>query len=204
MAVDIGLFKLGGIYRIVIDRPDGHKKFYIGQSRYFGVRKKEHLKSLLKGTHYNKPLQRAFDRYGASAVSFEIVLVCSPQRELLSLYEQIILDSYRPQTIYNIKRLCVDSPLGLKQTPETKARKSAALRGMKRTAEEIAKSSLARTGKKRSDETRLRMSLAGRGRKLSEEHRAKVVAALRRAVHGPISAETRIKMRAAARNRRQR
>lgn len=187
---------MSGIYSISIL---GSSKVYVGQSHDLRTREKDHFYKLLRGKHYNASLQREFDK--TRSMSFRILIRCSSDREILCFYEQLILDSCGET--FNIRRECVWSPLGLKQTEEANAKRSAALKGYKRTPEEIAKSAAARTGKKRSAETRARLSAAGMGRKLSPEHRAKSVAVLDkyRTGRGPISAETRIRMRIAARNR---
>lgn len=191
--------KVAGIYRIVIMTASG-LRFYIGQSHNLPVREKSHMRQLCRGYHENKVLQRDFDMAGAA--SFEVLVVCAADREILWMYEQVVLDSYDPAVVYNVMRQCVRSPLGTKQPLSANEARSAALRGRKRSPEEIAKSAAARRGAKRSEEAKANMAAAGKGRKLTPEHKAKVVAALRRGVHPPISAETRVKMRNSARNRR--
>lgn len=62
-----------GIYAIVCN-PTG--KMYIGQSRSIRKRKSDHVKSLLKGSHYNEYLQRAFDKYGRDNFSFRVLENC--------------------------------------------------------------------------------------------------------------------------------
>lgn len=193
--------KRAGIYRIVARFPGG-AKFYFGQASNLGHRKVEHFYSLRKNTHYNVDLQAAFNDLGD--LDFEIVVICSADRSILRLYEQAFIDACDPVALINIRRKCCSSPLGTKQSAESNAKRSATLLGRKRTPEEIARSASSRTGKTRTPESRERMAQAKRGRKLSPEHRIKVVAALSlsRTARGPITADTRVKMRLAARNRR--
>lgn len=84
--------KRAGIYRIRIERGDLPPKFYIGQASRFRARWASHLRLLKQGKHWNAALQADFAKYGVHAASFEILLVCQPTREILALYEQIIVD----------------------------------------------------------------------------------------------------------------
>lgn len=68
---------------------------------------------------------------------------------------------------------------GKKQSPETRAKMSAAHKGKKQSPESVAKSVAARRGLKRSDETKARMSAAKEGKKHSKETIEKLVIAKR-------------------------
>lgn len=120
-----------GIYRITVDRGDKPPKYYIGQAVKFRPRWLKHLSTLKRGAHDNSHLQRAFDKYGPSEISFQVVLVCSADQELLALYEQLVLDSHPDEGIYNIHRECVTSPLGRVISAETRAKIAAAVTGTK-------------------------------------------------------------------------
>ena len=63
--------KLSGVYRIQIAG-----SVYYGSSLDIYSRKRNHLCKLRAGNHRNKRLQRCFDKYGESALSFNIVIVC--------------------------------------------------------------------------------------------------------------------------------
>lgn len=111
--------KQAGIYRFVITRPNKPPMFYVGQASVLGARGESHFVYLRKGKHHNIRMQRAFDKYGEAAFKFEILLVCELKKEKLSLYEQLILDSYPRKSLYNLCLECVDSVLGTKNRPET-------------------------------------------------------------------------------------
>ncbi len=168
-----------GIYRIAVDIGRG-KKFYIGQAKCIEVRRTVHFRSLTNGSHYNHALQEDFNKFGIESVSFDVLVKCQADRKLLAWYEQMAVDLYAECDLYNIRRLCVLTPLGTSQSLESNAKRSVALIGIKRSQESIAKSAMARTGVKRTKEQRERISASLKGRKLSPEHRAKSVAALQR------------------------
>lgn len=66
-----------GIY-IIRNKKNG--KVYIGQSRRIPNREYCHFRSLEKGEHYNKHLQRSYDTYGADAFTFEILEYCDIEK----------------------------------------------------------------------------------------------------------------------------
>src|SRR5260370_2083515 len=134
-----GLSHHSGVYRIIVDRGDKPPRYYIGQAKSLRQRKKSHLSLLRRGAHQNAPLQSAFNKYGEASVSFEILLICDSS--LMTMYEQDVLNSYAPETLLNIHRQCVVSPIGTKHSDETRR-----------------KMSLMRTGVKASPETRAKMS----------------------------------------------
>lgn len=53
-----------------------NNKKYIGKSDNIYVRWDEHRKDLNKGVHYNKHLQRAWNKYGEENFIFEIIEKC--------------------------------------------------------------------------------------------------------------------------------
>lgn len=82
---------------------------YIGQSVCIEKRWTSHKHELVAGQHCNPHFQRAWDKYGAGAFKFRILVVCEPEE--LTRYEQGMVDSRKPE--YNIRRECVNSALGL-------------------------------------------------------------------------------------------
>lgn len=62
-----------GIYII---RNTVNGKVYIGQSRRISNREYSHFRTLEKGTHYNKHLQRSYNTYGRDAFVFEVIERC--------------------------------------------------------------------------------------------------------------------------------
>jgi hypothetical protein len=78
---------------------------------------------------------------------------------------------------------------GRKATPETRAKISAAHKGKKRTAEHRAKISAAQKGKKHTPETRALFRIVNAGRKISPEHRAKIVASVSQPIVLPVGGQ---------------
>lgn len=174
-----------GIYRITLRRPDGSAKYYIGQSAYLRRRENDHFQRLRLKKHYNKALQLDVDECGIDAARFDVLLICEPDRKILNMYEQLVLDGYDPETVYNVRLECVISPLGTTPSAESNAKRAASMRGKKRTPEEVRKSAMARTGQKRSAESKQRMALARIGRKLSATHKANIGLATSRRARPP-------------------
>ena len=61
-----------GIY-CILNTANGHR--YVGQSTDLSRRKSYHFTALFKGTHKNKHLQAAYNRYGASCFQWLILQV---------------------------------------------------------------------------------------------------------------------------------
>ena len=193
-----------GVYMIK-HRVSGKK--YIGSTaRSFSDRWCHHRKHLRAGTHYNKHLQAAWNKYGEKEFLFHIIKTCLPD-EVFS-YEQAFIDLHQacdPKRGYNNAPIA-GSPLGIKRTDEVKANMSAAKRGRKASAEHRAKISAGiiewHTRYKASVETRAKISAAQIGRKRnppSAETRKKLSEAMK--LRPPISAETRKKLSQASKLR---
>lgn len=148
----------GAIYRIEISRGDRPSSFYFGQSVNSKERWRQHLRALRAGRHDNTRMQRSFMKYGESAFSFSVILVCEPTTAAMTLYEQAILDFYLTELgdgrIMNVMRQCVNTHLGVKRRPESIERLAAALRGKKKTPAQIEAMAARMRGTKRSIESR--------------------------------------------------
>jgi group I intron endonuclease len=81
--------KVCGIYRILNKL---NNKFYIGSSIDIYKRWYTHKNDLTKNKHHAKKLQRAWNKYGESHFSFEILETCEPIKDTLILLEQKYLD----------------------------------------------------------------------------------------------------------------
>jgi len=162
--------KQSGVYQIA---NIANGKLYVGSAIDLVRRWGKHQTDLARGEHHSRILQHAWNKHGKEAFVFRPLLTC--QKSMLKFYEQQLLDKVNPE--YNV---CMDATtrLGVKSTPETAAKISAALRG-----------------KHASLETRAQMSRDRKGRRLSAEHRAKVAAA---GIGRHPSEETRRKLSAAA------
>lgn len=170
----IGGMNASGIYRIVVDRSDKPAMFYVGQTVNLRDRWAGHRRLLRIGKHKNIRLQRSFDKYGEVSFRFETLIVCERRKEILSLYEQRVLDSYDAASVYNISRRCVDSRLGLTTPKATRDKQSAAAIGRKRSPETCARISAAKKGRPPSPAVMAHIkSLADakRGTPTSPEHR---------------------------------
>lgn len=211
-----------GIYEIV-NTTNGYR--YIGSSMAIRTRWRTHRWHLGRGTHHSPHLQASWNKHGAGAFAFRVLLYC--ERADLIAYEQAAIDGLRPE--YNVapnaslpngvpmslagrERLSQrmrgnTNTLGLKHSPETRelirrARMgNTATRGRKLSAEHVAKVVAAHRGAKRSVESRARMSAAMTGKKhppRSAEWSANLSAALK---GKPKSPESIAKMKETKRRR---
>jgi group I intron endonuclease len=115
-----------GIYQI---RNKTNNKVYVGRSVDIYDRWREHKKDLRHNKSTCTYLQNAWNKYGEQNFEFKILELCS--REKLLEKEQSYLDlykSYEEDNGYNINPTAL-GPLGLKQSEETKHKKSLALKG---------------------------------------------------------------------------
>lgn len=135
----------GGIYKITCTV---NGKFYIGSAVNLYTRHYDHFSTLRRSTHKNIHLQRAYNKYGKDAFTFEI-LELVPDREMLTTREQHWFDELQPfgDQGYNIAPNAI-SLLGKRHTPETRAKISQAHMGMSPTPETREKLRQANLGKK--------------------------------------------------------
>jgi group I intron endonuclease len=191
-----------GIYAI-INTQNG--KRYVGSAVNLHNRFCQHRRLLDKGKHKNIYLQNAWNKFGESCFEFIVIEHC-PVEQLIDL-EQRSIDE---QSEYNISPTAGNS-LGVKRTPEFKAKISAAVKGRKHSAEARSKMSAAHkgsnglTGRPCSTETRAKIAMAQSGEKHrlygkhhTEETKQKMSAAIsgnKNYLYGKhLSEETRAKM----------
>lgn len=153
-----------GIYEI---RHTESGRRYVGSALNIAQRWYAHRSALKHGKHYNRYLQAAWNKYGATAFVFE-VLETLDDPALLVTREQYWIDHLRAYGDgFNVSPTAY-SILGLKRSEETKAKHREAWK---------------RRGPIPPD-VRERMNAPKRGKRRSDEHRAKigigVVAALKR------------------------
>lgn len=77
-----------GVYVI---RCTANGRVYVGSSSNVEVRRRRHVKDLRQGKHQNSHLQRAWDKYGDRAFTFEVV--ATPSLERLAQVEQTFIDA---------------------------------------------------------------------------------------------------------------
>jgi len=80
-----------GVYEIV-NKSNGHA--YGGSSVNISKRRKDHFRALRKGTHKNRYLQNAWNKYGENIFEFSLLMPLSPETLLLHLVEQECLDEW--------------------------------------------------------------------------------------------------------------
>lgn len=180
-----------GIYKITNNITGD---YYIGSANNIGHRCRTHRSRLFNGIHNNPHLQNAWNKYGAQAFTFSVVLLCDIESKLY--YEQTLLDGLRPA--YNIAIYAAAPMQGLSVSSATRAKMSAAqsgeLNGMfgkhmsetaKRTLSEWHTGKPLSEGHKRkiseatkghvvSEETGRKISEAKKGKKFTEEHKRKL------------------------------
>jgi group I intron endonuclease len=160
------VYMKSGIYRI--SSPSG--KQYVGSTTDFKRRWRAHLGELRRGTHHSQALQAAFDKYGESAMRFEVITLCAPE-ELLKR-EQLAFDLFRPE--YNVC-YTAGNRLGVPHSTETREKMSASKKGIPQKPEYVAKRAAA--NRNRSEESREKSRKIATGRKHSDEAKAKISAA---------------------------
>lgn len=142
-------------------------RMYVGSAVNLKRRKGEHLRALKAGTHPNVMLQRAWLKYGAEALAFNVLEYVEDRAKLIER-EQYWIDKLEAFGKGYNARPRADSSLGTKLSAETKAKISAAASARKVrpkfSAETRAKLSAIKLGKKMSLEARAIMSIAAKAR----------------------------------------
>jgi group I intron endonuclease len=174
-----------------------NRKVYIGSSKDLIKRRHDHFHDLKLGVHFNRYLQRAFEKYGGTSFTFKVVVLCEEEERLR--YERELIVRSRPE--YN---MVISDESGLRQyTPEVRARMSESHTGKIRgphSEEHKHKIGLSHIGKKQgppSEETRLKSSISHMGKKhgpMSEEQKQKLRIANTGKINGPCSEETKQKI----------
>lgn len=105
-----------GIYKIL---NLVNSKFYIGSAIDFKIRFYKHKYELLKKSHRNSHLLRAWDKYGETNFEFIIIeYIENATKEKLLEREQFYLDTLKPE--YNLNPTA-GSALGTKHSEKTKS-----------------------------------------------------------------------------------
>jgi group I intron endonuclease len=170
-----------------------NRKIYIGSAaRCLRKRWSNHKTALQRKDHSNKHLQASWNKYGPNAFEFLLIEECPPDFcTVIETWWIEYYDSTNPSKGYN-RSSRGESTLGLKFTPEAKAKLSAVrmgnknsvgrrdLVGYKHTDEARRNMSIANIGRKHTEETKAKMSATRKGRKLSDQHKANISAARRK------------------------
>ena len=183
-----------GIYKI-LNKVNG--KFYIGSSYNLVRRNGDHFYKLNKGSHANKHLQAAYDKYCSSSFEFIILEFC--EATVLIEREQHwinITDCINPKIGYN-KRKIADSNFGIKASDETRAKLSASQKGIPKSEDhkeklrKPKKNTENMKGRKLTDDHKAALLASHVGRKVSDEMKAHLS---RLNTGKPMSAEAKIKL----------
>lgn len=87
-------------------------KMYIGSTNDFDRRKYEHLKKLRGNYHYNKYLQRSFNKYKEESFKFIVYQRFNGSQEELLELEQSYLDNlYDKSMFYNVSNMADSLPI---------------------------------------------------------------------------------------------
>jgi group I intron endonuclease len=151
MNIDTSI-RFSGIYKI---RCLVNEKIYVGSAVVIGLRWRGHLASLTKGNHHSSHLQRAWDKYGPSFFSWEVIEFVEQKADLIRR-EQSWMNHYQ----------CCDSERGYNRSPTAGSQL-----GLKFPQEALIKASKRMTGKKLPDEWRQAISKGLTGRIRSKEER---------------------------------
>lgn len=117
-----------GIYKITNTRTG---KVYVGSSIDIAVRIRKHMKMLSENRHHSLKLQQSYLKWGAVSFKHEILEIVPALADLM-MREQYWIDHYDAANAgYNINPIA-DSCRGRKQSAESNAKRSAALKGRKK------------------------------------------------------------------------
>lgn len=165
-----------GVY-MIRDTVSGRR--YIGSAVRLWNRRRQHFQSLARGDHHSRFMQKTWNKR-PEALEFSIVLYCD--KENLLMYEQILLDAYKPE--FNTAPVA-GSQLGLKMSDEARAKMRKARR----------KDFSPMTGKKHTAETKAKISKTKSGVKMgpySEERKEKTAKSMREAKNALTIDEVRL------------
>ena len=135
-----------GVYKIT-NKING--RIYIGSTKEFKRRFRQHELSLIKGTHHNKFLQRDYNKCGTDSFTIEIFDIVNGDKVARTTQEQIRIDeNVQTGLCYNLRLLAIENEHStFSHTPEeTRKRQSEARKG--KTLEELCGLELAEKLKK--------------------------------------------------------
>ncbi len=123
-----------GIYLI---RCSANGKTYVGSTTNFVRRNRTHWRELGRGTHINRSMQSAWDKYGEGSFTFEIVIRCNVD-ELHSNEQRLIDEMATAVTGFNIAKSVVAPMIGRHHSDSTRRAMSKRREGIEFSAETIA------------------------------------------------------------------
>ncbi len=154
-----------GIYKITCI---ANNRIYIGSAVNLRDRRNRHFNHLRQNRHHSQHLQRAWNKYGEQAFTFEVLEQVLPIS--LTAREQYWLNKLKPfgRKGFNIAREA-GSTLGTKRSPESLKKLSQVSLDRWDSPEYIERVRQAHLGQERSPETRARLRQANLDKKMSSE-----------------------------------
>lgn len=159
-----------GIYKIINVI---NNKFYVGSAVNFAERKRKHWWMLRKGTHANKHLQAAWDKYGEQAFAFVIVEEHTSDANILTAENVWLHEHVGKDHCYNLATNATAPQLGMFGEKNAMYGKTFA-----HTEEAKAKIAKASAERVQTDEEKLKRKRTMRGHIVPKETRAKISATL--------------------------
>jgi group I intron endonuclease len=155
-----------GIYRITCI-PTG--RFYVGSALRVVKRWGEHRFQLNRGTHCNRKLQNAWNKYGPDSFALDVLEYVEDSAKLIEREQHFIdtLHAHHRKSGFNLDPTA-GSPLGRKCSAASIEKTAAAHRGVKRSPETKARISAARASKPLSEKQRAvvaKMTEGNRGKR---------------------------------------
>lgn len=111
-------------------------KCYIGSSVRIKHRFGNHKYYLNNNAHHAKHMQNSWNKYGEKAFIFEIVFECAPIKDIILFYEQLWIDFYGFENLYN-HNPTAGSPLGTKQSDEIIKKRQKTMHNNRKTIYQI-------------------------------------------------------------------
>ena len=110
-------------------------KCYVGSAKHFGIRRRNHLFQLQKGTHHSIILQNHVNKYGIEDLCFSIIEYCEWNKEIIVI-EQHFIDTINPE--FNVLKIAY-STFGRVITKETRGKMVLSHLGKKPTLKSLEK-----------------------------------------------------------------
>lgn len=156
-------------------RNTANGKVYVGSTCCIRYRWGTHKSDLRYARHCNAILQKAWDKYGEAAFTFEILEECNSESRFEREGHWIVqLRSTARDAGYNLQIKPAGGRLGLPHSEDSKQRMRVAARGRTATPEARQRMSEAHRGKKQSPELIAKRASALRGRHVTPETRARI------------------------------
>lgn len=177
-----------GVY-VITNTSNG--KVYVGQSVNCKERWKSHQNQFRNGKHFNKHLQRAYDKYGEASFTFYLLEMCDQcDMDERERYWIELLQASNPDLGYNKE---LGGSKGKKASKELRER-MAEISRLRFTlhGNHLKGYAKNRLGRHHSIETKARISSARSGIRFTAEHKAKLSAAKK---GRPLTSEHREKLR---------